>query len=202
MAEKTTTEAPAAAPTEKPPVPQAALPKGGPNEPKTKTQDYPIGIGGAKIEDESRTVPGDEAPPLPINEKLAIIGKPTPRLDGRAKVTGAAKYTADVNLPGMLFAKLVTSTVPHAIVKSIDTSAAEKHPAFRAIHMLDRDRSAAQTEEEKKDKWPRVRYVGQPLGAIAAPTQAQADEIARRVKITYEQKPFVVDPDKAKEPNA
>jgi CO/xanthine dehydrogenase Mo-binding subunit len=39
-----------------------------------------------------------------------------------------------------------------------------------------------------------VRYVGQPLGAVCASTQAQADEIARLVKITYEQKPFVVDP--------
>ncbi|HTL29278.1 MAG TPA: molybdopterin cofactor-binding domain-containing protein, partial [Tepidisphaeraceae bacterium] len=163
---------------------------------------YPVGIAGVKIEEQERSVPANEAPPLPINEKLAVIGKPTPRLDGRAKVTGAAKYTADISLPGMLFAKLITSTVPHATIKSIDTSAAEKHPAFRGIHMLDRDRSAAQTEEEKNDKWPRVRYVGQPLGAVCAPTQAQADEIARLVKITYEQKPFVVDPDKAKEPNA
>ncbi len=202
MAEKTTTEAPAAAPTEKPPVPQAALPKNGAEKPKTDTQTYPVGIAGVKIEEEERKVPATEAPPLPINEKLAVIGKPTPRVDGRAKVTGAAKYSADINLPGMLFAKLITSTVPHAIIKSIDTSAAEKHPAFRAIHMLDRDRSAAQTEEEKKDKWPRVRYVGQPLGAVCAPTQAHADDIARLVKITYEQKPFVVDPDKAKEPNA
>jgi xanthine dehydrogenase YagR molybdenum-binding subunit len=202
MAEKTTTEAPAAAPTEKPPVPQAALPKNGGAKPKSDMQMYPVGIAGVKIEEEERKVSPDEAPPLPINEKLAIIGKPTPRVDGRAKVTGAAKYTADINLPGMLFARLVTSTVPHATIKSIDTSAAEKHPAFRAIHMLDRDRSAAQTEEEKNDKWPRVRYVGQPLGAVCAPTQAQADEIARLVKITYEQKPFVVDPDKAKEPNA
>src|SRR6476620_1756453 len=109
---------------------------------------YPVGIAGEEITKAERKVPDSEPPPLPVNADLKVIGKPTPRLDGRAKVTGAAKYTADVNLPGMLFAKLVTSTVPHAIVKSIDTSAAEKHPAFRAIHMLDRDRSAAQTEEE------------------------------------------------------
>ena len=54
----------------------------------------------------------DEPPPLPPNGELKTVGKPTPRLDGRLKVTGAAKYTADIKLPGMLYGVMITS--PHA----------------------------------------------------------------------------------------
>ena len=85
---------------------------------------YPVGIAGVAMKEARRTTGVGEAPPLAINEKLKVIGKATPRLDGRQKVTGTAKYTADVKLPGMLFAKLVTAPHPHAKVKSIDTTAA------------------------------------------------------------------------------
>ena len=61
---------------------------------------------------------GDEPPPLPPNAELQVIGKPCPRLDAVQKVTGKARYTFDVQLPGMLYARRVVSTVPHARIKS------------------------------------------------------------------------------------
>src|SRR3954447_16027462 len=99
MPETTTksSTAPAAAPTGAPPVPQAALPKGGPTtKPEKRSDAMPVGIPGAHMEEVDREVPGDAPPPWPINEKLNVVGKPMSRLDGRAKVTGAAKYTADI----------------------------------------------------------------------------------------------------------
>ena len=88
------------------------------------TSPFPVGIAGDEIVQAERKVPDDQPPPLAVNEKLTVIGKPTPRIDGRAKVTGAAKYTADVHPPGMLFARMLTSPYPHAKIKRLDTSAA------------------------------------------------------------------------------
>src|SRR5262245_52888599 len=119
---------------------------------------YPVGIAGVRIEEQERKTGDNEAPPLPVNEQLKVIGKPTPRIDGRLKVTGAAKYTADVNLPGMLYARMITSPHPSATIKAIDTSAAEKHPGFKAFHILERDFGAAQSKEDQQERYPRIRY--------------------------------------------
>ena len=58
-------------------------------------------------------------------KEYSIIGKPTPNIDGPAKVTGEAVYTFDMTLPNMLYGKLLRSPYPHAKIISIDTSKAE-----------------------------------------------------------------------------
>ena len=97
----------------------------------TKIVSMPIGIPGYTLHEEQRTVPASEPPVLPVNSDLNFIGKSLPRWDGRAKVTGSARYTADVQLPGMLYACFVNSSLPHARVLSVDTTAAESHPGVR-----------------------------------------------------------------------
>jgi xanthine dehydrogenase YagR molybdenum-binding subunit len=152
-----------------------------------------------------RTAPPDEPPPWPVNEKLSVVGKPTPRLDGRLKVTGRARYTADVNLPGMLHARIVRSPHPHARVRKIDTSAAERAPGVRAVHVLDHLRGSAALDDPSKDgntKYPVVRYAGQPIAAVAAATPAQAEDAARMVRVEYEVLPHVVDLDDARKADA
>src|SRR5262245_19306191 len=93
---------------------------------------FPVGLAGGgrpdKIGQVERRIPNDEPPPWPVNSELAVVGKPTPRLDGRLKVTGAAKYTADVRLPSMLYGRVVRAAYPHALIVSIDTRQAEQHP--------------------------------------------------------------------------
>ncbi len=111
-----------------------------------------------------RTAPPDEPPPWPVNEKLSVVGKPTPRLDGRLKVTGRARYTADINLPGMLHARVVRSPHPHARVRSIDTSAAERAPGVRAVHVLEHLLGSAALDDPSKDG--NTRYPG---GALRRP---------------------------------
>jgi xanthine dehydrogenase YagR molybdenum-binding subunit len=160
----------------------------------------------AELHDQPRDLarPAGEPPPWPRSQELHVVGKPTARVDGKLKVTGAARYTADVRLPGMLFARRVVSPHPHARVKAIDTSAAEKLPGVRAVHVVERNREGATLRNPPKaaDKYPLVRYAGQTVAAVAATTQAIADEAARLVKVTWEPLPFVVDVDEARKPGA
>ena len=147
--------------------------------------------------------PADEPPPWPDNDKLKVVGKPTARIDGRQKVTGSARYTADVRLPGMLFARRVVSPHPHARVKSIDTSAAERLAGVKAVHVVERNEGAKLRNPPKMaEKYPLVRYAGQAVAGVAATSQAIADEAARLVKVEYEPLPFVVALDDARRDGA
>ena len=98
-----------------------------------RTGTFSVGVAGVGLAQETRQVPADEPPPLPPNAELAVIGKPYPRDNGRAKVTGAIRFTVDVVLPGMLFARILRSPDAHAEVRAIDTAAAERDPRVRAI---------------------------------------------------------------------
>ena len=64
---------------------------------------------------------------------LKTVGHPTSRIDAVERVSGRAKYTNDVQLPGMLFAKVLRSPHPHARIVKVDTSAAERIPGVRAV---------------------------------------------------------------------
>ncbi len=101
-----------------------------------RTEKLASGIAGVSVRQTSRRIPADEPPPLPPNAELAVIGRSIPRVGARAIVTGTARYTVDVALPGMLFARIVRSPHPHARVLSIDTRAAEQRPDVRAVHVL------------------------------------------------------------------
>jgi len=156
-----------------------------------------FGIAGASLTEIEREISADEPPPLPVNERLKLIGKPVTRWDGRQKVTGAARYPSDIQLAGMLYGSLVSATETHARIAVIDTSAAEKHPGVRAVHVVEKILESAELRDPTQEipsKYPIVRYAGQPVAAVAAVTQAEA---ARLVEVTYEKKPFVVDLERA-----
>jgi xanthine dehydrogenase YagR molybdenum-binding subunit len=170
----------------------------------TKTVSMPIGIPGYTLHNEQRTVPASEPPVLPVNKDLDFIGKSPERWDGLAKVTGRARYTADVQLPGMLYARFVNASLPHARVLSIDTSAAESHPGVKGVHVIESLLGAAVLRDPtlERTKYPIVRFAGQPVAAVAATTPQAAEEAATKVKVKYDALPFVVDADLAREPNA
>jgi xanthine dehydrogenase YagR molybdenum-binding subunit len=160
----------------------------------------PVGVPGYTLRDEQREVPVTEPPVWPINKDLKYVGKSHERLDGYAKVTGRARYTADVQLPGMLYAKFVNSTLPHATVVSVDTSAAERHPGVKGVHVIQHVDGNAVLRDPllEQVKYPVVRYAGQPIAAVAATTPDAAEEAAALVKVQYEAIPFVVDLDTAR----
>lgn len=171
----------------------------------TKPRILQRGIVGEGLTPVSRQVPIDEPPPLPENAKLSSIGKPVSRLDAEQKVTGKARYTFDVQLPGMLYARRVVSTVPHARVKSVDTSAAERYPGVRAVHVMERITQQAQLRDpnpEKAARYPTVRYVGQFIAGVAAETPEAADAAAKLVKIEYEKLPHVTELEEAMKDSA
>ncbi len=84
------------------------------------TDTFPVGIVGVGLHGEQRQVSLDEPPPLPPNAELAVIGKPHPRLNGRAKVTGAIRYTADIAPQGLLIGRILRSPYAHAQVRACD----------------------------------------------------------------------------------
>lgn len=108
-----------------------------------------------------------------------ILGTKVQRLDGPEKSTGRAKYSFDINRPGMLQAKIVRSPYAHAKIKSIDTSFAESLPGFKAKHII-------------KDVGSELYYAGDEIIAIAADTEEHLADICQAIKIEYEQLPFFV----------
>jgi xanthine dehydrogenase YagR molybdenum-binding subunit len=171
----------------------------------TRTDSFVFGIPQNGLQQKQRDVPLDEPPPLPPNSELTYIGKPTLRYDGVAKVKGSGKYTADVQLPGMLYARMVDATIPHGHILSIDTAEAEKLPGVRAVHVIEHVYGVAELRDPKQEapsRYPTVRYAGQPIAGVAATSQHIADDAAKLVKVRYDAKPFVVDRTEARADDA
>jgi len=169
---------------------------------ETRMQKYPVGIASVSLGEIERRVSVDEAPPLPPNDKLKFIGKPVPRINGRAKVTGRATYTVDVKLPGMLHARLLRSPHPHARILSIDTKAAARRAGVRAIYVLDQVIGRAVEADPEPSQGRRVLYVGDPVAAVAAVTPQEADAALDLIKVDYQRLPFVIDIEDARKPDA
>ncbi len=128
---------------------------------------------------------------MPPNAELAVIGKPHPRLNGRAKVTGAIRYTADIAPQGLLIGRILRSPHAHAQVRAIDTSAVERDPRVRAIVRAINIGDPAHSV---------VRYVGQPAVAIAATSMSAAEDALRLIRIDFRPLPFVLDIHEARRP--
>ena len=170
----------------------------------TRVQKHPAGIVPGTLGEIERRVPADEAPPLAPNAKLAWIGKSVPRINGRAKVTGAARFTVDVKLPGMLYGRLLRSPHPHARLLSLDLSGAVKHPGVRAALPINETVGRA-VEAPPDDKSPAVRrvlYVGDIIAGVAAATPTAADAALRLIKADYRPLPFVIDIESARRSDA
>jgi xanthine dehydrogenase YagR molybdenum-binding subunit len=103
------------------------------------------------------------------------MGKPRPRGEAPLKVTGQAKYTYDVKLPGMLYGRMIGAEVAAGEILSIDTAKAEALPGVKAVWTAD---SRV------------VRFAGQDVAAVAAVSPEIAMDAARLVKVTYKEKPF------------
>ncbi len=115
----------------------------------------------------------------PPPEKRRVIGKRQARLDGGLKASGRAKYSFDIQRPDMLHAVLLTCPHAHAKVVSFETSEAEKSPGVTAIVL------AAKPGDE-------LQYAGAEVAAVAASTEHQARDAARRIQVKYEVLPHFV----------
>ncbi len=121
-----------------------------------------------------------------------LIGKPYSTADLVAKVTGQARYAEDFRAEGMLFAKLLTSPMPHGRVRRIDTSAAEALPGVAAILTAD-DLPAVEAPNERALTNEPL-YEGEPILAVAAVDETMAADAVERIVLDLEPLPFVLDP--------
>jgi CO/xanthine dehydrogenase Mo-binding subunit len=134
-----------------------------------------------------------------------FVGKSVPRLEGAEKVSGKTRYAADIDIPEALWAKLLRSPLPHARIVKIDTSKAVKLSGVRAV-ITGADIPPVLTGLRMKDMpllaCDRVRYVGEPLAAVAADSAEIAAEALSLIEVQYEELPFVTDPVEAIRPGA
>ena len=136
---------------------------------------------------------------------LRSVGHSVPRIDAVKRVTGTATYTGDVQLPGMLYARVLRSPHPHARIRRIDTSKALALPGVKAI--LTRENcdvvwSSGDTRNKRYLFNNPVRFAGDPVAAIAANNRHIAEEAMRLIVVDYEVLPFVLDPEEALKPGA
>jgi len=134
-----------------------------------------------------------------------LVGTSLPRQDGPDKVTGRARYAGDQALPGMLYARLVTSPYAHARLLNIDTSATLSIPgvvaAFTAetlgmaqVDLLSRAQSPLAQDE--------VVWCGHPVAIVVGETEASAQDGADAVEVDYDLLPAVIDPEAATRPDS
>ncbi len=139
--------------------------------------------------------------------KYLNIGQPQPRIDGMEKATGEAKYTADLKMPRMLIGKLLGSPYPHAKILNIDLGKASALPGVKAVvtgadlrgQKYGPFRSRRDETGLARDK---VRYIGDPVAAVAAVDEETALEAIELIKIEYEELPAVFDADEAMQEGA
>ena len=135
-----------------------------------------------------------------MSEEFSIIGKGVPRVDAVLKATGKAVFGADVSLPGMLYGKILRSTVPHAKILDIDASRALKLPGVKAV-ITGRDFPwglkygfSALYRDQTPLAQDKVRYIGDEVAAVAAIDEDTAEEALDLIKVEYEILPAVLDP--------
>ncbi len=135
--------------------------------------------------------------------EFKTVGRPTPLIDGRAKVTGATHYASDLQLPGMLHARLITSLHAHANLRGIEIEGALAVPGVVTVL----------TAKEMPDIAPssrghlllargRVIFAGQPLAVVLATSEAAAEDGVQQVVVDYEPLPAAITIDEALAENA
>ena len=143
-------------------------------------------------------------------EKLSMIGQSVPRLESEEKVTGRLKYLADIKLPGMLYGKILRSPYAHARIRHIEARQAEKVSGVLAV--LTRDDVINNPAYDShygpvfKDQpilaLDKVRYVGDPVAAVAAVRPDIAERALDLIEVDYDELPAVMDPEQALAENA
>ncbi|NKB21057.1 MAG: molybdopterin-dependent oxidoreductase [Alphaproteobacteria bacterium] len=121
-----------------------------------------------------------------------LVGKDFTPPDIHAKVTGKAKYAEDFRADGMVFVKTLPSPMPHAEVKSIDVSKAKKMPGVVGVLLPSEVKQPKDAGHAILTSYPV--FVGQPIMAIAATTEQQAEDAIEAVKVDLKPLPFCIDP--------
>ncbi|MFT5132309.1 MAG: 4-hydroxybenzoyl-CoA reductase subunit alpha [Gammaproteobacteria bacterium] len=131
-------------------------------------------------------------------KKLSVIGKARRRVDGASKVTGQTQFADDIILPRMLYCKLLRSHLPHANIKSVDVSRAERHPGVKLVLTGNDFANEYGILPVSQDERPlckeKVRFVGDPVVAVIAVDEFTAEEALDLIDVEYESLATIADP--------
>lgn len=144
-----------------------------------------------RIREQITVVEEDALPRWGRDAELQLVGRPQPRVDGAARVTGAARYTADVYLPGMLFAKVLRSPHARARVRRIDTSRAEALPGVRLVLTADTLPDGI-LKRGPNPLVKEVRFAGEEVALVVADEEETAYDALRLIEVEYEVLPPVL----------
>jgi 4-hydroxybenzoyl-CoA reductase alpha subunit len=131
---------------------------------------------------------------------FGVVGKPRRRVDGRAKATGQVRFADDLSLPRMLHCKLLRSPHPHALVESIDTARAEKHPGVHLVLTRKDFPVPFGIMPVSLDEHPltdHARHVGDPVAAVIAVDEQTAVEALGLLDVTYKSLRTISSPEEA-----
>ncbi len=145
---------------------------------------------------------GDEPLVWGDDAELSLVGKPTPRVDGRERVSGTAQYTYDQQLPGMLTAAVLRSPYPHARVVSVDARSAEAMPGVRAVLHAFNTPDLIDLVRKRPIFASEVLFAGAEVALVLAESREQAEAAVREISVEYDPLPFVVNPEEAIVPDA
>ncbi len=142
---------------------------------------------------------------LPADESdspraLTNLGRSTPRIDAHERVTGRAQYTGDIQLPEMLYARVLRSPHPHARILRIDTRIAERLPGVRAVISRETCDVAWRSGDSRNTRYlfnNPVRFVGDAVAAVAADDRHAAEAALAAINVVYEPLEFVLEPEAA-----
>jgi len=136
-----------------------------------------------------------------MSSDFSIIGKPTAMVDAAQKTTGSGKYTDDLSLPGMLVGKILHSPYPHARIKSIDTSRAEKCEGVIVVAVGKDAPNPYGILPVGHDEYPlaldKVRYVGDNVACVVAVSEVSAEKALELIDVEYEVLPAYFDPEES-----
>jgi xanthine dehydrogenase YagR molybdenum-binding subunit len=146
-------------------------------------------------------VPVDPAKPWSAKKDLKVVGKPIPRVDGYDKTSGTALFTFDIKLPHMAHARILRSSQPHQKIKSIDTSEAEKVKGVLAV-ITHKNIPEIKWFEDSFLFDTHLRYEGDEIAGIVAESEAIAEAALDKIKVEFEELPFVANATEAREDSA
>jgi len=134
-----------------------------------------------------------------------VVGKPTPRVEGVLKVTGKAQYSADLNLPGVLWGRCLRSPIAYGRIKKIDISKAEQVPGVKAV-ITGQDVTGLRIGRCIYDTPVLadglVRFIGEKVAAVAAETKLAAEQALDLIDVEYEELDPLLEPVEAAKPDA
>jgi 4-hydroxybenzoyl-CoA reductase alpha subunit len=125
----------------------------------------------------------------PVEDQLRVVGTSLPKVDAVAKVTGRTKFADDLFLPRMLHCRMLRSTTPHAEIVSINTQRAEEHPGVVGV-LVGRDLPNPYgilpvSQDEHALCLDKVRFIGDPVAAVAAIDEETAFEACELIDVEY-----------------